>query len=82
MSLSIINQFRENYSIITLHGIKEIYIQNFISVMELTCTTAKIRALGEIISIEGEKLQIEYLSKDDLKISGILKAVHMMEVSK
>ena len=79
MSLSIIKELRENYSILTLHGTKEIYIENFISVAELTSETARIKAVGEIITIEGEKLQIEYLNKSDLKISGVLKYIRLMD---
>ena len=35
---SFINQFIENYSIITLHGTKEIYVENFKSIISLTET--------------------------------------------
>lgn len=80
MGLQIINEFRENYSIITLHGNKEIYIENFISIIELTLNTAKIRAKKEVITITGDKLIIEYLSKDDLKISGMINTVELLEV--
>lgn len=80
MGLQIINEFRENYSIITLHGNKEIYIENFISIIELTLETAKIRAKKEIISINGDKLIIEYLSKDDLKISGFINTIEIKGV--
>ncbi len=80
MGHQIINEFRENYSIITLHGNKEIYIENFISIIELTLETAKIRAKKEIITINGTKLVIEYLSKDDLKISGHINTIGITEV--
>ena len=79
MGLQIINEFRENYSIITLHGNKEIYIENFISIIELTLNTAKIIAKKEVITITGDKLIIEYLSKDDLKISGMINTVELLE---
>lgn len=80
MGLQIINEFRENFSIITLHGNKEIYIENFISIIELTLNMAKIKAKKEIITILGDKLIIEYLSKDDLKISGRINTVELLEV--
>ncbi len=80
MGHQIINEFRENYSIITLHGNKEIYIENFISIIELTLETAKIKAQKEIIAINGDKLIIEYLSKDDLKISGHINTIELTEV--
>lgn len=80
MGLQILNEFRENYSIITLHGNKEIYIENFISIIELTLNMVKIKAKKEIITISGDKLIIEYLSKDDIKISGRINTVELLEV--
>ena len=80
--MSILNQFRENYSIITLHGTKEIYIENFLSIIELSDVQIKIRAKGEIITVVGERLQVEYMNKDDVKINGAIYAVHLMEAGK
>ena len=78
---SIINQFRENYSIITIHGTKEVYIENFISIISLTETETTIKAKGETITLSGEKLQIEYFNKNDLKISGIINSISFKENS-
>ncbi len=80
--MSILNQFRENFSIITLHGTKEIYIENFISIIELNDVQIKIRAKCEIITVVGERLQIEYMNKDDIKIIGTIHSVHLMEAVK
>lgn len=79
MASSIINQFRENYSIITIHGTKEVYIENFISIISLTETETTIKAKGETITLFGEKLQIEYFNKNDLKISGIINSISFKE---
>lgn len=80
--MSILNQFRENYSIITLHGTKEIYIENFISIIELNEEQVKIRAKGEIITVVGLRLNVEYMNKDDIKINGMIQSVHLMEACK
>ena len=78
---SFINQFIENYSIITLHGTKEIYVENFKSIISLTETEVIIKAKGEIISIGGEMLQMEYFNKNDIKISGKIHNLSLREAT-
>lgn len=78
---SFINQFIENYSIITIHGTKEIYIENFKSIISLTDTNVIIKAKSEIISIGGEMLQMEYFNKSDIKISGKIYTLSLKEAN-
>lgn len=78
--MSIIKQFSEDYSIVTLYGTKEIYIENFISIIELSEVTARIRAKGEIVTIEGRELQAEFMNKDNIKINGIINSINIMGV--
>lgn len=80
MSSSILNQFKENYSILTIHGTREIYIENFVSIIILTECNARIRAVNEIIEIEGDKLSVEYLNHDDIKIIGNIKSIKLTGV--
>ena len=77
----ILNNLIENYPIITMHGTKELYIENFTLILSLNETLTKIRAGKEIIEITGENLSIEYMNKDDIKLYGNIKYIKLTEVS-
>ena len=79
---SIINKFQENYSIITIHGTKEIYIENFITISTLTDVEVTIKSKNGIINILGSELLMEYFNKTDIKISGTIFSINFKEVSK
>ena len=79
---SIINKFQENYSIITIHGTKEIYIENFITISALTDTEVTIKSSSGIVSVLGSGLLMEYFNKTDIKISGTIFSINFKEVSK
>ena len=51
------------------------------SVLELTCEKIRIKCIREMINIEGDNLQIEYMNEDDLKITGIIKHIRIIEVN-
>ena len=70
-----INQFLENYSIITLHGNKEIYIENFKSIISITDNIIRIKANNTIITISGSSLHMEYYNNYDIKIHGIINKI-------
>ena len=44
----------------------DIYIENFLSIIELSDVQIKIRAKGEIITVVGERLQVEYMNKEKM----------------
>lgn len=77
----ILNNLIENYPIITIHGTKEIYIENFNLILSLNETNAKIKAGCEIIEITGENIAIEYMNKYDIKLYGNINSLKFTEVS-
>ena len=77
----ILNNLIENYPIITLHGTKEVYIENFTLILYLSETKAKIKAGNEIIEMSGQNLAIEYMNKDDIKLYGNINFIKLTEVS-
>ncbi len=81
MSIRGINELRENYAILTVHGQREAYVENFKSIMELGEKTIKIRAVREILVFEGSGLMIEYMNNCDIKIVGCIEHVRIVEVS-
>lgn len=78
---SIINKFQENYSIITIHGNTEIYIENFITISILTDTEITIKSVSGTISILGTGLLMEYFNKTDIKVCGRILSINFKEVS-
>ena len=70
-------QFAEDYSIITIHGRTEVYIENFKSISELGGECIRIKAAREL---EGSGLLVEYMNKDDIKIIGNIEHIRLMEV--
>lgn len=81
MSFREINELRENYAILTVHGQCEAYVENFKSIMELGSTVIKIRAVKEILVFEGNRLFIEYMNSCDIKIVGCIEHIRILEVS-
>lgn len=81
MSFRELNELRENYAILTVHGQREAYVENFKSIMELGSTVIKIRAIKEILVFEGSGLFIEYMNSYDIKIVGSIEHIRILEVS-
>ena len=81
MSFRELNELRENYAILTVHGQREAYVENFKSIMELGSTVIKIRAVKEILVFEGRGLFIEYMNSYDIKIVGSIEHIRILEVS-
>ncbi len=81
MSFININQLVEDYSILTVHGQREAYVENFKSIMELSDSLIKIKAKKEIVLFEGNGLLVEYMNEDDIKIVGNIEHIRLMEVS-
>ncbi len=81
MSLINVSQLVENYSILTVHGKREAYVENFNSIMELSDTLIKIKAKKEIVIFEGNGLLVEYMNEDDIKIVGNIEHIRLVEVS-
>lgn len=77
----ILNNLIENYPIITMHGTKEVYIENFKLILSLNETQAIIKAGSEIIEISGKNILIEYMNKDDIKLYGKINSIKLTEVS-
>ena len=73
-------QFAEDYSIITIHGRTEVYIENFKSISELNSECIRIKAARELVIVEGSCLLVEYMNKDDIKIIGNIEHIRLMEV--
>lgn len=74
------NELTEKYSILTIHGTSEAYIENFMSIIELSDAAVKIKAQREIVVIEGSKLLVEYMNSDDIKICGTIEHIRIVEV--
>lgn len=60
---------------IAVTGQYEAYIENYSSIIEYTDSIIKIRAKGVSVKIAGKNLVIDTYSKDDMRITGIIKEI-------
>ena len=82
---------KEFSPIITIHGNKELYIENFKKIgitfnssnlidNELRNELVKIMTDESIVNIKGNNLYVEYMNDSDIKIIGNLSEVKLSEV--
>lgn len=71
---------KEFSPIITIHGNKELYIENFKNIYELRNELVKIMTDESIVNIKGNNLYVEYMNDSDIKIIGNLSEVKLSEV--
>ncbi len=60
---------------IILTGKYDVYIENYISIIEYTDTVIKINGKGGRVKVAGKNLVIDSYSKTDMRITGIVKEV-------
>lgn len=65
--------------VVTVTGTGEVCIENYTGILEYTDMIVRIRAKGTQIKISGRRLQIEYYTNDEMKITG---AIHSLEYNK
>ena len=58
--------------ILTVIGNKEMYIENFKSIMEYECDSVKVIT---IVHVKGSDLDIGYLDMDEISIKGRIKEI-------
>ena len=71
---------KEFSPIITIHGNKELYIENFKKIYELRNELVKIMTDESIVNIIGNNLFVEYINDSDIKIIVNFSEVKLSEV--
>ncbi len=61
--------------VLTLIGNKEMYIENFKSIMEYECDSVKVITRRGIVHVKGSDLDIGYLDMDEISIKGRIKEI-------
>lgn len=61
--------------ILTVIGNKEMYIENFKSIMEYECDSVKVITRRGIVHVNGSDLDIGYLDMDEISIKGRIKEI-------
>ena len=64
---------REDFSIVTMHGNYEVYVENFVKVLDFGREVIRIKAKKQILEISGQELYVEYMNKEDVKICGLIE---------
>lgn len=63
-------------SVVTMLGRNEVSIENYRGIIEYTDTLIRIQTKSGQIRLTGKRLQVEYYTNDEMKITG---AVHTLE---
>lgn len=66
---------REDFSIVTMHGNYEVYVENFIKVLDFGREVIRIKAKKQILEISGQELYVEYMNKEYVKICGLIENI-------
>ena len=66
---------REDFSIVTMHGNYEVYVENFVKVLDFGREVIRIKAQKQILEISGQELYVEYMNKEDVKICGLIENI-------
>ena len=66
---------REVFSIVTMLGNYEVYVENFVKVLDFGREVIRIKAKKQILEISGQELYVEYMNKEDVKICGLIENI-------
>lgn len=64
-------------ALITITGSYEVYIQNFLGIIEYNDKILRLQTKSGKIAIIGDKLYIEYFTNDDVRIKGLISEVKL-----
>ncbi len=64
-----------NLPILKIWGDSEVYIENFKGILEYIDSNIRVQTKTGKIAINGIRLNIEYYSNDEMKITGIIKCI-------
>ncbi len=60
---------------LSISGNREIYIENYHSITEYSPEVMRIKTKDYTVKIEGVELKLSFISREDLKISGIFAQI-------
>lgn len=65
-------------SVITILGRNEVCIENYRGIIEYTDTLIRVQTKSGQIRLTGKRLQIEYYTNDEMKITGLVTALEFV----
>lgn len=65
----------QGMSILTILGNHEICVENYRGIIEYTDTLIRIQTKEKQIKVQGNRLQIEYYTNDEMKIKGYIHSI-------
>lgn len=75
--LSIPKDIALGTALITITGTYEVYIQNFMGLIEYTDKKVRIQTKSGKVIVIGARLHIEYFTNDDIRIKGYIMEVKL-----
>jgi len=76
-ALSIPKDIAFGAALITITGNYEVYIQNFLGLIEYNDKLIRLQSKSGRVNISGNKLHIEYFTGDDIRIKGFISEVKL-----
>lgn len=65
-------------AVVTVTGRNEVYVENYRGIVEYTSEHICLQTKSCAVEIEGESLNIVYYTSDEMKINGLVSAIHYM----
>lgn len=65
-------------SVITIVGKNEVCIENYRGIIEYTDSLIRVQTKSGQIRLTGKRLQIEYYTNDEMKITGLMTALEFV----
>jgi sporulation protein YqfC len=74
-SFKYVNICSQNVSTLNLIDNQSLYIENYCGIIEYTTEHIKIHIKAHMLTIKGDKLDIDYFTNEDLLIKGFIKSI-------
>lgn len=65
-------------SVVTVLGSDEVHIENYRGIIEYTDSLIRVQTKGKQIRLCGKRLQIEYYTNDEMKITGCICSIEFV----
>lgn len=67
--------------ILTMLGQMELHIENYSQILEYTDLLIRIRTKSGQIKVSGQRMQIDFFTNDEMKVTGHIKSIELVSTS-
>ena len=62
---------------LTITGARQVWVENYLGILDYTDNRILLQGRNGTLCIEGKKLKIEYYTRDDMFLRGIIHDIHL-----